>query len=130
MQFNSYTYNEMARESYNGHGEFKEAGDAEFQYLPSTATTLVVVTTYADCRDHVIATATLSDDKINLLLNAQSNDDEVFTSVVLHFYTEQFLVNDRQKALAWLGVVRRSVSRLVDADMVEYIDEHERITTS
>ena len=76
MQFNSYTYNEMARESYNGHGEFKEAGDAEFQYLPSTATTLVVVTTYADCRDHVIATATLSDDKINLLLNAQSNDDE------------------------------------------------------
>ena len=130
MQFNQYTYNNMERETHNGIGDFKEAGDDELQYLASPATTLVVVTTYHDCRDHVIQTASLSDSKVNLLLSARSNDDDAFTSVVLHFDTDRYTVSDRQRALSWLGIVPRPTSRIMDADQIEYVDEHERTVMS
>lgn len=125
MQFNQYTYNGMERATYNGAGDYKEALTNELQYLASPVTTLVAVTTYGDCRDHVIQTASLKDDKINLLLSAVSNTDDAFTSVVLHFDTEQYTISDRQSALSWLGIAVRPTSRIMDADLVEYIDEHE-----
>ena len=126
MQFNQYTYlDDLERDTLNGLGDFKEAGDDELQYLASPVTTLVVVTTYNDCRDHVIQTASLKDCKINVLLEARSNDDDAFTSVVLHFDTEQYTISDRQKALSWLGIAKRPLSRIMDADQIEYIDEHE-----
>lgn len=125
MQFNQYTYNGMERATYNGAGDYKEASDDELQYLASPVTTLFAVTTYADCRDHVIQTASLKDSKIQLLLTVQSNDDDAFTSVVFHFDTEQYTISDRQKALSWLGIAKRPLSRIMDADFVEYVDEHE-----
>jgi hypothetical protein len=125
MQFNHYTYNDMARTTYNGAGDYKEASDDELQYLASPVTTIVAVTTYADSRDHVIQTASLRDSKIQLLLTVQSNDDDAFTSVVFHFDTEQYTISDRQKALSWLGIAKRPLSRIMDADLVEYVDEHE-----
>ena len=125
MQFNQYTYNGMVRATYNGAGDYKEASDDELQYLASPVTTLFAVTTYADCRDHVIQTASLKDSKIQLLLTVQSNDDDAFTSVVFHFDTEQYTISDRQKALSWLGIAKRPLSRIMDADFVEYVDEHE-----
>lgn len=125
MQFNQYTYNGMERATFNGSDDYKEALTNELQYLASPVTTLVAVTTYSDCRDHVIQTASLKDDKINLLLSAVSNTDDAFTSVVLHFDTEQYTISDRQSALSWLGIAVRPTSRIMDADLVEYIDEHE-----
>lgn len=131
MQFNQYTYyDNLERVTLNVLGDYKEASDDELQYLASPATTLVAVTTYNDCRDHVIQTASLSDSKINLLLSARSNDDDAFTSVVLHFDTEQYTVSDRQRALSWLGIVPRPTSRIMDADQIEYVDEHERTVMS
>lgn len=131
MQFNQYTdINDRERETHNGRGDYKEASDDELQYLASPATTLVVVTTYHDCRDHEIVTASLPDSKINLLLSARSNDDDAFTSVVLHFDTDRYTVSDRQRALSWLGIVPRPTSRIMDADQIEYVDEHERTVMS
>jgi hypothetical protein len=125
MQFNHDTYNSMERTTYNGTGDYREASDDELQYLASPVTTLVAVTTYNDSRDHVIQTASLRDCKINVLLEARSNDDDAFTSVVLHFDTEQYTISDRKRALSWLGIVARPTSRITDADQIEYIDEHE-----
>ena len=110
----------------NAIGDYgKEAGASELQFLTSPATFLVAVTTWNDCRDHLITTATLPDEKVKLLLEARSCDDDAFTSVVLHFDTEQYLVSDRQEALAWLGIKKRPLSRIMDADQIEYVDEHE-----
>lgn len=130
MQFNQYTYNDMERATFNGAGDYKEASDGELQYLASPVTTIVAVTTYSDCRDHVIQTASLKDSKIQLLLGVQSNDDDAFTSVVFHFDTEQYTISDRQKALSWLGIAKRPPSRIMDADQIEYVDEHELMATS
>ena len=132
MQFNYASYsNGEERTVVNRHYEaFKEAGDSELQFLTSTATFLVAVTTHADDRDISIATATLRDEKVELLLNARSNDSDIFTCVILHFDTEQYKISDRQEALKWLGIVPRPMSRIMDADLLEYIDEHERTVMS
>lgn len=130
MQFNTYSANGYEDDTLPPQGEYKEAGESDLQYLPSTATCLVAVTTYADCRDHIIETANLKDDKIKLLLNARSNDGDAFTSLIMHFMIDRYKISDREEALKWLGIVRRPLSPLMDADQIEYIDEHERTVMS
>lgn len=125
MQFNNYQDGHSERCTLNGDGDYTEALTNELQYLSSPSTTLVAVTTYSDCRDHVIQTASLKDDKINVLLNVVSNSDDAFTSVILHFDTEQYTISDRQAALSWLGIAVRPSSRIMDADQIEYVDEHD-----
>lgn len=136
MQFNNHAEHDSQFERYTttmAGNVFPIAGEGEYQYLPSPATTLIAVTTYGDNRDHFIDSATLSDDKIRLLLNARSNDMDAFTSVVLHFDTETYVVNDRAEALSWLGILprpNREPARIVDADQNEYVDESDRMVMS
>lgn len=125
MQFNNYQRGHSKRLTLNGEVEYTEAKTNELQYLASPSTTLVAVTTFSIERDHIIQTATLKDDKIKLLLNVVSNSDEAFTSVILHFDTEQYTISDRQAALSWLGIAVRPPSPIMDADQNEYIDENE-----
>lgn len=126
MQFNHHTYNDMERETFSArHGDIPEATESELQYLNSTATTLVVVTTWSDMRDHMIVISNMPDDKRQDLLNALSNTDDAFTSVVMYMDGKHYLISDRKTALEWLGLTTRAPARIRDVDMVEYIDAHE-----
>jgi len=131
MQFNYYTHNDMERETYSAaHGFIPTATENELQYLNSTATTLFIVTTYADSRDHMVVVGNLPDDKRQHLLHAVSNTEDAFTSVIMYMDGKGYLINDRKTALEWLGLAARSPARIVDSDLNEYIDAHELTVTS
>lgn len=125
-EFERYTLNLEGK-------QFPTAGHDELQYLASPATTLIVVQTYNDNRDHHIDSATLPDEKVQLLLNARSNDHDCHTSVIMHFDTERYSIDSRREALSWLGIAPRpprEPARMVDADQNEYIDAAELTVTT
>jgi len=136
ITFNTFMRDDREFERYtlNLEGkQFPPAGEGELQYLASPATTLIVVQTYGDNRDHHIDSATLADEKVQLLLNARSNDYDCHTSVIMHFDTERYSIDHRQEALSWLGITPRpprKPSRIVDADQNEYIDAAELTVTT
>lgn len=126
MQFNRYKV-DAGDEDYgvfSHRGDIPEATDEQLAYLNTHASTLVIVTTWSDSRDHMVVVAHRPGDKRQHLLHALSNTCFVFTSVVLYMDGKQYMISDRQRALDWLGLVPRTVDEgraFVDADNIEYV---------